>query len=58
MPNQIRKNGASTRIGTVPAVIVTGSRIARSQLEARGDQAEAVPTAPPIATAISTFAVV
>ena len=58
MPNQIRKNGASTRIGTVPAVIVTGSRIARASSKRAVIRPNTVPTAPPIATAIRTLVVV
>jgi hypothetical protein len=57
-PNQMSKNGAAIRIGTVPAVIITGLMMARTRLNLALTSPATMPMAAPIATAMTTFSAV
>jgi hypothetical protein len=57
-PNQISRNGAAIRIGTVPAVIITGFIAARTNQIRAERRPSATPIAVPRSAAMTTFSVV
>ena len=58
VPNQIKKNGAVTRIGIVPAVSMMGSAKARNSSTRALANPSATPTTHETASATTTFDIV